>query len=73
MMESGWDRQLLDAFILSCEHWPLSGAYEVHRMKGEMAGVWDAHIRQNWVVLFRKNGDCIYFLRTGTHAMLGIG
>ncbi|MFH0770731.1 MAG: type II toxin-antitoxin system mRNA interferase toxin, RelE/StbE family [Candidatus Peregrinibacteria bacterium] len=71
--ESGWNMRLLDEFMRSCKNWPLPRAYEAHEMKGQMAGVWDAHIRQNWVVQFRKDSDTILLIRTGTHAMLGIG
>ena len=71
--KAGWDMDALDAFIQEAEAaWPLPDKYGVHPLKGALRGVWDAHIRENWVVFFAKNKTTITLLRTGTHAYLGI-
>jgi len=73
LKQSGWNIKLLERFVSTCTAWPLPKAYEAHQLAGDLTGLWDAHIRQNWVVLFRKEKNDIFLLRTGTHAMLGIG
>ncbi len=59
-------------FLRDCQHWPLPVKYEAHMLIGDQQGIWDIHIRQNWIVLLKKEKDTITLLRTGTHAMLGI-
>ena len=72
--KAGWDMGPFELFLTTLRReWPLPTRYQAHRMVGNMAGTWDAHIRQDWVVFFRKENDCILLLRTGTHAYLGIG
>ncbi len=71
--KAGWDMRLLDQFIADAESsWPLPAKYEVHPLKGVLKGMWDAHIRENWVVLFAKDKDTIVLLQTGTHGYLGL-
>ncbi len=72
--KAGWNMRLLATFISDASSgWPLPSKYEAHPLKGRLQGLWDAHIRQNWVVFFRVEKDCIKLLRMGTHAYLGIG
>jgi mRNA interferase YafQ len=74
LRKSGWDMHLFDTFVEDLRIlWPLPAKYEVHPLHGVHSGIWDIHIRQNWLVLLKKEGDAITLLRTGTHAMLGIG
>ena len=65
--------ETLEQFITDAEtFWPLPEKYEMRPLKGALKGIWDAHIRENWVVLFSKDKDTIILLRTGTHAYLGL-
>lgn len=73
LKKSGWNMDAFATFLRDCQQWPLPLRYEAHQLLGEEQGIWDIHIRQNWVVLLKKNGNVITLLRTGTHAMLGIG
>ena len=52
--------------------WPPLAKYEAHRLSGELEGIWDIHIRQNWVVLAKFEQETVYILRMGTHAELGL-
>lgn len=71
--KAGWNMRQLDAFLNDATaHWPLSPKYKAHQLKGHLQGVWDVHIRQNWVVFFRVEKEYIKLLRMGTHAYLGI-
>lgn len=52
---------------------PYPEQYDIHPLQGNLEGVWDAHLAQNWVVFFRPvQAGVIEVLRTGTHAYLGI-
>jgi addiction module RelE/StbE family toxin len=53
--------------------WPLPRHYRAHLLQGNLKGVWDVHLRHNWVIFFQKKETVITLLRTGTHAYLGIG
>lgn len=71
---AGWDMEPFKQFLRDCaDSWPLPSKYEAHPLHGDLEGVWDIHIRRNWLVLLKKEGNTITLLRTGTHAMLGIG
>lgn len=72
---AGWDMEPLEEFLdaLMKDEWPLPKRYEAHPLHGDLEGTWDIHLRQNWLVFFRKENDAILLLRTGTHAHLGIG
>ena len=73
--KSGWDMKPLSEFIetLFGDQWPPDEKYEMHRLKGDLKGILDIHLRQNWIVFLQKKNDRITLLRTGTHAMLGLG
>lgn len=70
--KAGWDMTLFERFMNDCERWPLPQKYEAHELLGEKKGIWDIHLRQNWLVFLKKEGDTITLLRTGTHASLGL-
>ncbi|MEK7562925.1 MAG: type II toxin-antitoxin system mRNA interferase toxin, RelE/StbE family [Patescibacteria group bacterium] len=72
LKKSGWKMEPFAEFLRSCQTWPLPVQYEAHVLLGDQKGVWDIHIRQNWIVLLKKEDNTIKLLRTGTHAMLGI-
>lgn len=52
--------------------WPPPAKYEAHLLSGEHEGIWDIHLRQNWIILLRLKDGTIYLLRMGTHAELGL-
>ena len=69
---AGWDLSLFEQFIADCAAWPLPKKYEAHELLGEKKGIWDIHLRQNWLIFLKKEGETITLLRTGTHALLGL-
>jgi len=73
LKKSGWKMEPFIEFLHECQHWPLHAKYKAHELLGNRQGIWDIHIRQNWIVLLKKEGNAITLLRTGTHASLGIG
>lgn len=71
--KSGSSMVPFDEFVhLISGIWPLPAKYEAHLLVGPMDGIWDVHIRQNWVVLLQFHHGTIRFLRMGTHAELGL-
>lgn len=73
LRRSGWDMAPFEAFLDVLEvQWPLPPKYEAHMLRGDRAGMWYIHLRQNWIVFLKREGTTITLLRTGTHAMLGL-
>ena len=52
--------------------WPPAVQYEAHLLSGDLEGVWDIHLRQNWIVLVKFHEGTVWALRMGTHAELGL-
>lgn len=70
---AGKDIEPLNTFIdVVRTTWPPPAKYEAHMLGGPLEGIWDIHIRQNWIVLLRFEKSTLYFLRMGTHADLGL-
>lgn len=71
---SGKDLEPLEELLQRIEKgmWPPAVQYEAHLLSGELKGVWDVHLRQNWVLLLHFDAGVVYFLRMGTHAELGL-
>lgn len=74
LKNSGWDVSKLQKFVGEIRKGPpFPERYEIHSLQGDMQGVLDGHVVQNWVVLFRfLESNTIEFLRTGTHGYLGL-
>lgn len=71
--KSGQSMALFDGFVaVIMQTWPPPAKYEPHLLQGPFAGIWDIHLRQNWVVLLRFQAGTVHFLRMGTHAELGL-
>lgn len=74
LKQSGYKMQKLEEFFLDFQKGPpFPHHYHVHPLTGDMSGIWDAHLSENWVILFRYRGKgTIELIRTGTHASLGL-
>jgi mRNA interferase YafQ len=71
--KSGQNMALFDEFVaVIMQTWPPPQKYEPHLLQGPFEGVWDIHLRQNWVVLLKFELGTVSFLRMGTHAELGL-
>ena len=72
--KSGKNVQPLEGLFHMIEKgvWPPVAKYEAHLLSGDLEGVWDIHIRQNWIVLAKFHQGTVYVLRMGTHAELGL-
>jgi mRNA interferase YafQ len=48
----------------------LNTNHKPHPLKGKWEGVWDCHIKADWVLLYNYSGDkvILYLMRTGKHS-----
>lgn len=42
--------------------------YKDHALKGDMRGYRECHIKPDWLLVYRIEGEYIVFHKTGTHA-----
>lgn len=68
--KNGYDLADLDKVIvilLDGERLPRS--FKPHKLKGNRDGLWDCHIKNDWILLYRynSNGIVLEAVRTGSH------
>ena len=69
----GLDMQLIfDAVKLLSATGTLPAQYRPHKLSGSMDGIWECHIKSDWLMTWEQNDTqlTLLFLRTGTHADL---
>lgn len=49
---------------------PLDAVHDDHPLKGEWSAHRECHLRPDWLLIYRIEGDVITFERTGSHADL---
>lgn len=49
---------------------PLDRKHRNHRLKGNFVGYWECHVTPDWLLIYKKDDEHIYFARTGTHSDL---
>ncbi len=49
---------------------PLSEKHKNHKLKGNFEGYWECHITPDWLLVYKKDKETIYFARTGSHSDL---
>ena len=65
------DLNLLDDVmkILAKEE-PLPAKNRDHHLQGDYKGYRECHIEPDWLLIYKIEGESIYFVRTGTHSDL---
>lgn len=50
----------------------VSALYHPHKLKGKYKGLWECHIRPDWLLIWQQNDSelTLLFTNTGTHAEL---
>lgn len=48
----------------------LTPNYRDHALKGEWKGHREAHIGPDWLLIYRREGEILELVRTGSHAEL---
>ena len=67
----GYDLDILKEVMTKLiEEKPLSLKHRNHKLKGNFVGYWECHITPDWLLVYKKDKERIYFARTGTHSDL---
>ncbi len=65
------DIDILDDIIRALvKEEPLPAANRDHPLQGDYKGYRECHIGPDWLLIYKVEGDGIYFIRTGTHSDL---
>lgn len=73
IQKRGYDMELLKNAIVALEsQGELSAEYKPHKLSGNYAGYWEAHIKSDWIIIWQNQQDDneIWLTRTGTHSDL---
>ncbi len=65
----GYDTELLFdvvGFILRGERLP--ERFRTHRLSGAYKDCWECHIKPDWLLIYRLEGETLQLVRTGTHS-----
>lgn len=49
---------------------PLKPKHNEHKLSGEYEGCLECHIEPDWLLVYQKEGQDLYFIRTGSHSDL---
>lgn len=60
--------KLKTLMTLLIEDKPIPPEYKDHPLKGNWTHHRDSHIEPDWLLIYKIDGDDLYFVRTGTHA-----
>ena len=63
-------QKLKEIMLLLIEEKPLPAKCKDHPLKNNWNHHRDCHIEPDWVLIYKIDGNDIYFVRTGTHADL---
>lgn len=73
LQRRGYDMSFLKKIILLIEEGKeLPDSYKSHKLSGGYAGYWEAHIKPDWLIIWRifSNNNEVWLTRTGTHSDL---
>jgi mRNA interferase YafQ len=60
--------KLRELMLLLIENKPLPAEYKDHPLKGNWKHHRDSHIEPDCLLIYKIDGNDLYFVRTGTHA-----
>lgn len=49
---------------------PLAPKYRDHKLSGDYGDCRECHIRPDWLLIYRVEGESLHLMRTGSHADL---
>lgn len=68
-MKRGKDiSKLRTLMLLLIEDKPIPPEYKDHPLKGNWNHHRDSHIEPDWLLIYKIDGNDLYFVRTGSHA-----
>ena len=66
-LKRGLDIQLIyDAIALLRTTGSLPAQYRPHKLSGNMDGIWECHLKPDWLLIWEQNDTELTFLFTGT-------
>ena len=72
-IQRGWNIELFEkVYDLLEQNGELPKSYKPHQLSGNWNGFIDAHIKPDWIIIYRVNSEnkTIDFVRMGTHSDL---
>ena len=72
-LKRGLDIQLIyDAIALLRTTGSLPAQYRPHKLSGNMDGIWECHLKNDWLLIWEQNDTelTLLFTGTGTHSDL---
>jgi mRNA interferase YafQ len=60
--------KLRQVFFLLAREETLPIRYRDHPLGGDWKHYRDLHVEPDWVLIYKISGDCVFMVRTGTHA-----
>ncbi len=70
-IKAGKDKtKLLDLARKLISQEPLDPCYRDHKLIGNYKNHWECHIEPDWLLIYKIEGDEIFFERTGSHSEL---
>lgn len=57
-------------FVALLTQEPLSEKYQDHALEGNWTGFRELHVKPDWLLIYRFEGDTLILERTGSHAEL---
>ena len=69
----GYDMHIMQkAMQMLAENGTLPEQYRPHKLTGNYAGMWECHLRSDWLMVWEPHDDemVMLFSRTGSHADL---
>ncbi|MBR3857315.1 MAG: type II toxin-antitoxin system YafQ family toxin [Bacteroidaceae bacterium] len=69
----GYNMQLIkDAIAQLAETGTLPATYRPHKLSGQCAGMWECHLKPDWLLIWEQNDTelILLFTGTGTHSDL---
>lgn len=71
LAKRNYDMNLLKNVLTELENTGiLSISFKPHRLSGSYSGYWEAHIKTDWLIIWKIAGNEIILTRTGTHTDL---
>lgn len=63
----GYNMQLIkDAIAQLAETGTLPATYRPHKLSGQYAGMWECHLKPDWLLIWEQNDTELILLFTGT-------
>jgi mRNA interferase YafQ len=71
LLKRNFDLSLLKQVLTELElNGSLPAVYKSHRLKGKYNDFWEAHIKPDWLIIWKTTNVEILLTRTGTHSDL---